>query len=184
MPDHDYLKAVTIGEPESAAGTIVLSDYDPHWPAFFETERQKIARALGNRALCIEHVGSTSVPGLSAKPIIDILVLVADAACEDNYRPALEAAGYVLRVREPDWYAHRMFKGRTPAVNLHVFSQNCEEARRMCAFRDHLRTHPADCKRYAAEKRRLASQQWDYVQDYADAKTAVVQDICRRAGIL
>lgn len=103
MPDHDYLKTVTIGAPETPKDTIVLCDYDPHWPALYAQEHVKIARALAGQSVRIEHVGSTSVPGLCAKPIIDILLLVDDAASEERYAPALEAAGYTLRVREPDW---------------------------------------------------------------------------------
>lgn len=116
MPDHDYLKTVTIGAPETPKDTIVLCDYDPHWPALYAQEHVKIARALAGQSVRIEHVGSTSVPELCAKPIIDILLLVDDAASEDRYAPALEAAGYTLRVREPDWYEHRMFKGQSPTV--------------------------------------------------------------------
>lgn len=184
MPDHDYLKTVTIGAPETPKDTIVLCGYDPHWPALYAQEHVKIARALAGQSVRIEHVGSTSVPGLCAKPIIDILLLVDDAASEERYAPALEAAGYTLRVREPDWYEHRMFKGQSPTVNLHVFSQGCDEAQRMLAFRDHLRSHAADRERYAAEKRRLAAQKWTYVQDYADAKTAVVQEILTHISAL
>lgn len=184
MPDHDYLKTVTIGAPETPKDTIVLCDYDPHWPALYAQEHVKIARALAGQSVRIEHVGSTSVPGLCAKPIIDILLLVDDAASEERYALALEAAGYTLRVREPDWYEHRMFKGQSPTVNLHVFSQGCDEAQRMLAFRDHLRSYAADRERYAAEKRRLAAQKWTYVQDYADAKTAVVQEILAHISAL
>lgn len=184
MPDHDYLKTVTIGAPETPQGAILLCDYDPHWPTLYAQERAKIARALAGQSTRIEHVGSTSVPGLCAKPIIDILLLVDDAASEDRYVPALEAAGYTLRVREPDWYEHRMFKSQSPTVNLHVFSQGCDEAQRMLAFRDHLRSHSNDRERYAAEKRRLAAQKWTYVQDYADAKTAVVQEILAHVSAL
>lgn len=183
MPDHDYLKSVTIGEPESPQGDIFLADYDPNWPAQFASERDKIAQSLSDQHIAIEHVGSTAVPGLCAKPILDILLLVDDPDDEAHYLPALEAAGYRLRVREPDWYAHRMFKGQSPVVNLHVFAYGCKEAARMCAFRDHLRSHPAARDRYAAEKRRLATQPWAYVQDYADAKTAVVQALLKEAGI-
>lgn len=184
MPDHDYLKTVTIGAPETPKDTIVLCDYDPHWLALYAQEHVKIARALAGQSVRIEHVGFTSVPGLCAKPIIDILLLVDDAASEERYAPALEAAGYTLRVREPDWYEHRMFKGQSPTVNLHVFSHGCDEAQRMLAFRDHLRSHAADRERYAAEKRRLAAQKWTYVQDYADAKTAVVQEILAHISAL
>ena len=183
----EYLKQVTVGEVEAHGGTIRLCPYDPRWPEQFRREAEKIRAALGDRALAVEHVGSTSVPGLCAKPILDILLLTADAGREADYVPALTAAGYALRIREPDWFQHRMLRGTDPAVNLHVFSAGCPEAARMLAFRDWLRTCRADRDRYAAEKRRPAERQWAYVQDYADAKTAVVAEILeriRQAGLL
>src|SRR6187399_1476847 len=119
---------------------IVVVDYDPRWPAQFQQHAGIISRALGDQALAIEHVGSTSVPGLAAKPIIDIDILVEDSSDEATYLPALVQAGYVLRVREPDWHQHRMF--RTPAldVHVHIFSKGCVEYTRHVAFRDRLRT--------------------------------------------
>ena len=187
MPTDEYLQAVTIGTVEKLNGSITLYPYDPAWPEQFQREQAKIATALSGKRITIEHVGSTSVPGLCAKPILDILLLVEDAAAEEHYLPALEQAGYLLCIREPDWYQHRLLKGKNPQVNLHVFSADCEEAQRMLAFRDWLRTCRADRDRYAAEKRRLAGRQWAYVQDYADAKTAVVGEILeriRQAGLL
>ena len=117
----------------------------------------------------IEHGGSTSVPGLAAKPIIDLLLVVADSAEEDAYAPALEAAGYVLRIREPGWYEHRLFKGPDTDINLHVFSSGCPEIDRMLLFRDWLRSNAAD--------RDLRK----YVQNYADAKTVIIEEIIARA---
>ena len=114
-----------------------------------------------------------SVPGVLA---------VADSSDEASYVPALEAAGYVLRIREPDWYEHRLFKGPDTNINLHVFSQGCEEIDVMLAFRDHLRTDEADRELYERTKRELAARDWEYVQDYADAKTEVVKQIVARAG--
>ena len=122
----------------------------------FEREADRIRAVLGSRALRIEHTGSTSVPGLAAKPIIDILLVVADSADEGAYLPALEAAGYVLRIREPDWHEHRMFKGPDTEVNLHVFSSGCPEIDRVLMFRDWLRTHAADRDLYARTKLALA----------------------------
>jgi GrpB-like predicted nucleotidyltransferase (UPF0157 family) len=121
------------------------------------------------------------VPGLAAKPIIDMTLAVPDSADEDTYLPALEAAGYVLRIREPDWYEHRVFRGPDTNVNLHVFSEGCPEIDRMLGFRDWLRSNPADRELYERTKRELAAKKWDYVQDYADAKTAVVEEIVARA---
>jgi GrpB-like predicted nucleotidyltransferase (UPF0157 family) len=129
----------------------------------------------------MEHAGSTSVPGLVAKPILDMLLVVADSADEDAYVPALEAAGYALRIRETDWYEHRMFNGPDTEINLHVFSAGCPETERMLTFRDWLRGNAADRDLYARTKLALAQDEWKCVQDYADAKTAVVEEIIARA---
>jgi GrpB-like predicted nucleotidyltransferase (UPF0157 family) len=120
------------------------------------------------------------VPGLAAKPLIDIDLVVADTTAERAYVPQLEAVGYVLRVREPDWFEHRMFRGYEPPVNLHVFPPNCEEIERMLVFRDWLRTHDDDRELYARTKRELAAKEWKYVQNYADAKSEVVREILDR----
>ncbi len=168
-------------ERERTPGRLEVVDYDPAWPSAFDAEAAKVRAALGSKALDVEHVGSTSVPGLAAKPVIDINLTVADAADEAGYAPALEAAGYRLIVREPDWFEHRMFKGASPAVNLHVFSAGCPELDRMRAMRDWLRQSPDDVALYAATKRRLAERDWAYVQDYADAKGEAVGQILGRA---
>jgi len=147
----------------------------------FEREADRIRAALGHRALRIDHTGSTSVPGLVAKPIIDVLLVVTDSADENAYVPALEAVGYVLRIREPNWYQHRMFKGPDTDANLHVFSSGCPEIDRMLLFRDWLRGHPADRELYARSKLALAEKDWKFVQNYADAKTAVIDEIVARA---
>ena len=163
--------------------TVELVDYDPRWPAQYESHRKRIADALGDRILLLEHVGSTSVPGLAAKPRIDILLIVEDSAAEPSYVPPLELAGYELHIREADWHEHRCFRGFEPNANLHVFSPGCVEIERMIGFRDWLRTHDDDRLLYETTKRQLATQEWDFVQDYADAKSAVVEDIRLRAGL-
>jgi GrpB-like predicted nucleotidyltransferase (UPF0157 family) len=132
----EQILAVRVGEVTPLAGPIHIVDYDPEWPRRFEREARRIQSALGDRALLLEHVGSTSVPGLAAKPRIDIILAVADSADESSYVPALEAVGYVLHIREPSWYEHRVFKGPDTDVNLHVFSQGCPEIDRMLLFRD------------------------------------------------
>ena len=182
----EYLRAHTVGELKPLDGSIQLVDYDAAWPCRFEAEAGRIrtalgARALGARALRIEHVGSTAVPGLAAKPIIDIVLEVADSANEADYGALLEEAGYRLRVREPEWYEHRSFKSVAKDVNLHVFSAGCPETDRMVTFRDWLRTHADDRELYARAKRELAQRQWKYTQNYADAKTGVVEEILWRA---
>lgn len=175
------LRAVTIGELKTVSGPIVLVEYDPAWPSLFVREAERIRAALGDRAVLVEHAGSTSVPGLAAKPIIDITLAVPDSADEDTYLPSLEAAGYVLRIREPDWFEHRVFKGPETNVNLHVFSEGCPEIHRMLRFRDWIRENAADRELYERTKRELAAQEWKYVQDYADAKTAVIEEIVARS---
>jgi GrpB-like predicted nucleotidyltransferase (UPF0157 family) len=177
----DRLAAVTIGELQPLAGRIELVDYDPAWPALYAREEERIRSILGGRVIRIEHTGSTSVPGLAAKPIIDITLEVPDAAAEAEYVADLEAAGYVLRIREPNWFEHRLFKGLETKVNLHIFSADCEETNRMVLLRDWLRTNATDRELYATAKSELAARDWEYVQQYADAKTAVIQEILARA---
>jgi GrpB-like predicted nucleotidyltransferase (UPF0157 family) len=178
----EQLRAITVGgEPQQLNAPVTLSAYDPQWPRLFEREAERIRQALGERALVLEHAGSTAVPGLAAKPIIDIVLVVDDSADESAYVPALEAEGYVLRIREPDWFEHRVFKGPDTNVNLHVFSRGCVEADRMLAFRDHLRADERDRRRYEDVKRELAARNWKYVQHYADAKTAIVAEIMAKA---
>jgi GrpB-like predicted nucleotidyltransferase (UPF0157 family) len=177
----EEIRAATVGELPEHNAAIDLAEYDPEWPRLYEREAERIGAALGSTMRRIEHVGSTSVPGLAAKPLIDIVLVVADTTDEDAYVPPLEAAGYVLRIREPDWFEHRLFKGPDTNVNVHTFSEGCEEVDRMVGFRDWLRRHDEDRDLYLAAKRDLARREWKYVQNYADAKSAVVQDILARA---
>ena len=177
----DYLRAHTVGELKPLSAPIRLVDYDPEWPHRFQAEAETIRSAVGGQALRIEHVGSTSVPGLPAKPILDIVLVVADSANEAAYAAAVQKAGYRLQIREPDWYEHRLFQGPENKVNLHVFSAGCQEIERMLMFRDWLRKNDDDRELYARSKRALAQQEWKYTQNYADAKTAVVEDILSRA---
>src|SRR6266849_8106840 len=177
----EQIRAAHVGELTPLVGPILIVDYDPEWPRLFEREAERIQAALGERVLLIEHVGSTSVPGLAAKPRIDVLLLVTDSADEPAYVPALEAAAYVLRIREPDWYEHRMFNGLDTDINLHVFSPGCPEIDRMLLFRDWLRSNASDCRLYERTKRELARLDWKYTQNYADAKTTVVEEILARA---
>jgi GrpB-like predicted nucleotidyltransferase (UPF0157 family) len=181
-PSHDESDATVIGGPKRHDGPIHLADYDDGWAAAFADEAARIRAVLGSSAVVVEHVGSTSVPGLAAKPIIDIVVAVPDSADEAAYVPAMEAAGYVLRIREPAWFEHRLFNGPGVDVNVHVFSAGCTEIDRMVAFRDHLRRDGADRDLYECTKRRLAVQQWEFVQDYANAKSDVIAEIAVRTA--
>ncbi|NMC11712.1 MAG: GrpB family protein [Chloroflexi bacterium] len=179
----DYLDKVTVGKRKLHDAKILLVDYDPYWAVLFEREAKRIRKTLGDKVKQIQHVGSTSVPGLCAKPIIDILLIVADSSDEPVYVPELEAAGYTLRIREPDWFQHRLFNGPDTDIHLHVFSEGSPEAERLLRFRDWLRTHADDRQLYADAKRVLAQKTWKYMQDYADAKTEVVQEILKHALI-
>lgn len=169
-----------IGEVEQQA--IVIAAYDPAWPRRFDREEAKVRAALGPAALSVEHVGSTSVPGLAAKPIVDMLLVVEDSGDEDSYLPALEEAGYVLRVREPDFEEHRMFRTPEKDVHIHVLSPDSREGKRLLLLRDHLRRNEEDRELYADTKRELASRDWPSMQHYADAKTGIVEDILARAS--
>lgn len=176
-------RAPTIEETQPFCGRILIVDHDPQWPEIFRREADRIREALGCRVLQIEHTGSTSVPGLAAKPIIDMLLVVTNSADEDAYAPALEGIGYVLCIREANWHEHRMFKGRGAGINLHVFSTGCPEISRILRFRDWLRNSAADRDLYARTKLALAQQEWKSIQNYADAKTAVIEEIIARAGL-
>jgi GrpB-like predicted nucleotidyltransferase (UPF0157 family) len=173
--------AATVGPRQPFNSTVHLAPYDPAWPAHFAQLETGIREALGDAVVLLEHVGSTSVPGLPAKPIIDMVLAVADSRDEPAYVKPLEEIGYRLRIREPDWYEHRLLKSPDIEGHLHVFSAGCEEIERMLLFRDWLRDHPDERALYAARKRDLAARTWKYRQNYADAKSDVVLEILARA---
>jgi GrpB-like predicted nucleotidyltransferase (UPF0157 family) len=181
MASEEQMRAAHVGGMQEHNAPIQLMDYSAEWPALFVREATRIRAVLGDRVLMLEHVGSTSVPGLAAKPIIDIILAVADSADEAAYVPAMESAGYVLHIREPEWHQHRLFKGSDTNINLHVYSFGCPEMDKMLVFRDWLRSNDADRELYERTKRELAKQTWKYVQNYADAKTSVVEQIVARA---
>ncbi len=162
-------------------GPVRLAEPDPAWAARYVREEERIRTALGSRAVQVEHVGSTSVPGLAAKPVIDVVLTVRDSADEAAYAPDLAAVGYLLVVREPAWYEHRFLRNRDADVQVHVFTAGSPEVDRMLSFRDRLRARPEERDLYERTKRELAARRWDYVQDYADAKSAVVEEILSRA---
>jgi GrpB-like predicted nucleotidyltransferase (UPF0157 family) len=173
--------AAWIYGPPTATGTVNVVEYDPNWPQLFSREQQRIQQILGDTALSVDHVGSTSVPGLAAKPIIDIDLVVPNSADESTYVPELEAAGYLLIIREPDWHEHRCLKGPDTNINLHVFSPGSPETHRHAVFRDWLRTHPDDRELYARTKLNLASQDWSDTRGYTQAKDDVIDAIYARA---
>jgi GrpB-like predicted nucleotidyltransferase (UPF0157 family) len=165
-----------IGGPEG--GRVRLSPYRPEWAERFAAERERIAAALGPVAERIEHVGSTSVPGLDAKPIVDILVAVADPA-DPGVGSALETAGYVLRVDEE---GHRLFRTPERDVHVHLWVAGTPDVTDHIAFRDRLRASEADRRAYGELKHRLAAErEWDDINDYAEAKGALIGEILARA---
>jgi GrpB-like predicted nucleotidyltransferase (UPF0157 family) len=161
---------------------ISLQPYSPEWPVIFADQAQQINSALGGLDIVVHHTGSTSVPGLRAKPIIDITMAVPDSTDEQAYLPALVGAGFDFVLREPEWFEHRLLRRDEPRVNLHVFTSGSPEIDRMLAFRDHLRVDHADRELYEATKVALAEQDWATVQDYADSKSDVVEAIIARAA--
>lgn len=177
----EYLNEVSVEILKPHNHTIVLEEYNVLWPKLYEREEERLSRILGDKIKRIEHVGSTSVPGLCAKPIIDILLVVDDSSVEDHYMPELLEAGYWLKIREPEWFEHRMLKGPDTDINLHVFSQGASEIDKTLIFRDWLRKNETDRNLYADTKRQLAKRVWKYVQNYADAKSEVILDIMKRA---
>jgi GrpB-like predicted nucleotidyltransferase (UPF0157 family) len=163
---------------------IELVDPDPRWPADFEVVAHRIRDALGARALQIEHVGSTAVPGLPAKPVIDVNLTVADSADEPAWLPALEAVGFELVIREPWWHEHRCVNHEEPRCNVHVFSPDCPETIRHRLFRDWLRTHPDDLALYRDAKLGAATasnEAGEHVMEYNARKEPVIRAIYDRA---
>jgi GrpB-like predicted nucleotidyltransferase (UPF0157 family) len=170
--------------PGPPATGIEVADPDPAWPQHYDDLAARIRGALGGRVLHVEHVGSTSVPMLPAKPIIDIDLTVADPDCEQDYVPALEAIGFRLAIREPWWYGHRVLRADEPASNLHVFGFDSPELVKHRIFRDWLRGNPDERDRYAAVKCQAASEAnaaGEDVMQYNARKQLVIREIDHRA---
>jgi GrpB-like predicted nucleotidyltransferase (UPF0157 family) len=169
--------------PAEVTKPITISPYDPDWAGRYLRVESRIRAALGERALAVEHVGSTAVPGLAAKDRIDIDLIVDDPASEEGYVPALANAGYTLRTREPHWYEHRCLWTENHDVNLHVFGPDCDEHLRHLVLRDWLRAHPEDRDRYSALKYRAAAEHPLSMAHYVDSKGAIIVEILKRAGL-
>jgi GrpB-like predicted nucleotidyltransferase (UPF0157 family) len=176
----DRLREVVIGDLGPVR--VELAEHDPGWSQRFSSHAQRIRDALGGAARRIEHIGSTAVPALAAKPIIDILLVVDDPADEATYVPELEVAGYELRVREADFDQHRMLRTPTRDVHIHVFPAWSAEIGRYLTFRDLLRACPPARAAYEARKRELANREWPTMDHYATAKGAVIEALIAEAG--
>ncbi|WIE63312.1 GrpB family protein [Curtobacterium sp. MCLR17_032] len=172
----DVTTVEIIGGPEALC--VGLHEYDRAWAVTFTEHRDRILRAVGALDVRVEHIGSTSVPGLAAKPIVDLVVVVPDVTDESAYLEPLLGAGYELRVREP---GHRLV--RTPArdVHVHVYERGATAVEDYLLLRDRLRSDPDDRALYEQTKRALLGGTWDDMNDYADAKTDVIRAVMGRA---
>jgi GrpB-like predicted nucleotidyltransferase (UPF0157 family) len=173
-----YLREVLVGGPRPV--TPVIVEYDDGWPARFAEHRDRIVAVLGERARVVEHIGSTSVPGLAAKDVVDVLVGIDVPDDEAAYLTDLEDAGYEVRVREPGHRALRETVG--PRVTLHCYAPGDDEVTKYRLLRDHLRTHPEARREYEATKRALAGRKWPDMNHYAEAKGPTIRRLLLAAG--
>jgi GrpB-like predicted nucleotidyltransferase (UPF0157 family) len=173
----EHLREVLVHGPQPVVPVIV--EYDDGWPARFAEHRDRIVAALGARARIVEHIGSTAVPGLAAKDVVDVLVGVDDPDDESAYLPDLEAAGYEVRVREPGHRALRETRGRR--VNVHCCAPGDDEVVRYRLLREHLRAHPEARREYEAAKRALAGREWPDMNHYAEAKGPTIRRLLDEA---
>ena len=166
-------RSLIVGGAERRA--IVVVPYRPEWRNKFARHGERIVGALGEAALRVEHIGSTAVPGLEAKPIVDVLLVVSDSSDEAAYGPAMCQCGYELRVRESDFEEHRMFRTPERDVHVHVLSEGSREIQRYLRFRDALRRDAGLRRRYEALKQSLASRNWPDMDSYAAEKGAFIE---------
>jgi GrpB-like predicted nucleotidyltransferase (UPF0157 family) len=171
-----WLDHAVIGERRP--GPVKLVEYDADWPARFERLRGPLADRLGPTARRIEHVGSTAIPGMAAKPIVDVLVTVEDVEDEARYLPAIVELGYELRVRET---GHRMFRPPSRDAHVHVCNEGSREHHDYLLLRDWLRRSEKDRDDYGRLKRKLATEDWPDVNYYARAKGLLISEILNRA---
>ena len=181
QPTQEEIDAARVDHDAWAVEAVEVLPPDPTWAEWYDVVRDRIREALGDRVVALEHVGSTSVPGLWAKPVIDVDLTVASSADEDAWLPDLERAGFVLRVREPGWEEHRLVRGEDPDTNVHVWSVGAREPRKHALFRDWLRTHPEDREQYAEVKRAAAAQGFTDVMQYNNVKAWLIYDIYEKA---
>ncbi|RJK92970.1 GrpB family protein [Vallicoccus soli] len=172
----DVTTVEVVGGAEALA--VGLQDHDERWAGVYEEHRRRILAALDGQDVEVEHIGSTSVPGLAAKPVVDVVVVVDDITAEEDYLDPLLAAGYQLRVREP---RHRLVRTGARDVHVHVYGRGDPAVDAYLLLRDHLRSDADDRALYERTKRHLMGRRWDDTNDYADAKTEVVLAIMARA---
>ncbi|WP_209020571.1 GrpB family protein [Nocardioides sp. 1609] len=177
VPSAEEIDAARVAESARVPEPVVVVPADPAWAQWYDVVRDRVVAALGERVVSIAHVGSTSVPGLPAKPVVDVDLLVPDPADEDSWLPDLEAAGFELRVREPEWEEHRCLRGTEPACNLHVFAPDSRESRRHRMFGAWLRAHPEDRELYASVKQEVAGRGFTDAMLYNNEKAWVIYDL-------
>jgi GrpB-like predicted nucleotidyltransferase (UPF0157 family) len=177
QPTQEQVAAARVDHDSWSTESVEVVPPDRAWSEWFAAVRDRVVGALGDRALTVEHVGSTAVPGLWAKPVVDVDVTVADVEDEGSWLPALQDAGFVLRVREPDWQGHRLVRGEDPPANVHVWPVSAVEPRRHVVFRDWLCTHEDDREQYAEAKRAAASRGFTDVMLYNNEKAGVIYDL-------
>ncbi|WP_137291822.1 GrpB family protein [Nocardioides dongxiaopingii] len=177
VPSAEEIDAARVAVSARAPETVEVVPPDPAWSQWYDAVCSRVVAALGEQVVSIAHVGSTSVPGLPAKPVVDVDLLVPDPADEEAWLPQLEAAGFELRVREPEWEEHRCLRGTDPACNLHVFAPDSRESRRHRMFGAWLRTHPADRELYASVKQEVARRGFTDAMLYNNEKAWVIYDL-------
>ncbi|SMB97252.1 GrpB family protein [Deinococcus hopiensis] len=175
------VEAAFVGGMPKLTSKLQVVDYNPEWPQWYEREAARLRALLGERVRALDHVGSTSVPGLAAKPTIDVDLTLDDSADEAAYVPVLEAAGYRLTIREPEWHEHRLFKGPDTDINLHVWTVGSPEAQRHLIFRDWLRANETDRGAYGEHKKAVAEREYEYAFQYNNGKAALLREILARA---
>jgi len=168
-----------------AENEIIIADYDPRWPILYEQERELILSLTGQDVIAIEHIGSTAVPGLGAKPIIDIMAAVGSLRDAQRCFSTLERIGYEYVPEFEDVMPERRYfrksAGRTRTHHLHMVEAESDFWRRHLLFRNFLRAHPATAEQYYRLKKELALKFRTNREAYTDAKTSFIEDVVKRA---
>jgi GrpB-like predicted nucleotidyltransferase (UPF0157 family) len=166
------------------AGPVIIVEYDPAWPILYEEEKRRILEAIGHKVLAIEHIGSTAVPGLGAKPIIDIMAGVHQLADADECLAPLQKIGYLDVTPEPDnseWYYCLGKSPHSTGYHLHLAKFMSDHWRRHLLFRDFLRAHPKVAQRYYELKKKLSAQYGSDREGYTAAKTSFIGSVIDQA---
>jgi len=163
---------------------VIIVDYDPRWPILYEDEKDRIRGIIGHKVLAIEHIGSTAVPGLGAKPIVDIMACVRGSSDADECVPILRNIGYddvTPQEGNPDWY-YCLGKGtHNMGYHLHLMRYMSDFSRKHILFREYLRAHPDAAQQYLELKRGMAARYGSDRVAYTESKTSFVESVVARA---